>query len=165
MWLKTNSDMSILFRIASFHDAKSIGSLVLKLTEEICTRTKAQHFDVDLASTIQRCENLMRDGHYGAILGFSGDSAIAVATFTESYALYAGGKIGIIPEFYVEPDMRSSGVGAKLIDAVKRHGRTNGWSCIELCTPPLPEFERTLQFYQDNGLIPVGGRKMRIQLG
>jgi hypothetical protein len=31
-------------------------------------------------------------------------------------------------------------------------------------TPPLPEFERTLNFYQDNGLVPVGGRKMRQNL-
>ena len=35
---------------------------------------------------------------------------------------------------------------------------------IELCTPPLPEFEASLRFYQKNGLAPVGGRKMREML-
>ena len=89
------------------------------------------------------------------------DQPVAMSTFTESYALYAGGKIGVIPEFYVDPAYRSSGVGAKLISAVKDYGRDQGWVCIELCTPPLPEFERTLAFYQNNVLMAVGGIKMR----
>ena len=88
----------------------------------------------------------------------------AVATISETYALYAGGKIGIIQEFYVIPEFRSSGVGSKLLDAIRIHGVNRNWSCIELCTPPLPEFERTVAFYQTNGLLPVGGRKMRQNL-
>lgn len=55
----------------------------------------------------------------------------------------------------------SSGVGSMLIEQVKDYGNNSNWSCIELCTPPLPEFVRTLNFYQKNGLIPVAGRKMR----
>jgi len=89
---------------------------------------------------------------------------VAVATITETYALYAGGKIGVIQEFYVIPEFRSYGVGAMLIEQVKLYGQERQWSCIELCTPPLPEFERTLSFYLHNGLVPVGGRKMRQNL-
>lgn len=63
-----------------------------------------------------------------------------VSIFTESCALYAGGKIGIILEFYVVPEFRSTGIGARLISEVQNYGRENGWSCIELGTPPLPEF-------------------------
>lgn len=48
-----------------------------------------------------------------------------------------------------------------LIQQVQDYGKKHNWSCIELCTPPLPEFEQTLNFYQKNGLTPVGGRKMR----
>jgi GNAT superfamily N-acetyltransferase len=80
---------------------------------------------------------------------------------TETYALYIGGKIGVIQEFYVSPEHRAAGVGSMLIEQVKAYGKQNDWSCIELCTPPLPAFEQTLNFYQQNGLIPVGGRKMR----
>lgn len=153
--------MNIDFKLANENDAEKIGELVIKLTEEICIKTNAKHFDIDLPGTIKRCRDLIHDKNYGAIVGYSSNTPIAVATFSESYALYAGGKVGIIPEFYVDPAFRSSGVGAQLISRVKDYGRNHGWSCIELCTPPLPEFERTVLFYQKNGLIPVGGRKMR----
>jgi len=117
-----------------------------------------------LEETVQRCAALLSAGHYAAILGWSKTTPVAVATITESYALYAGGKIGLIQEFYVVPEYRGSGIGTLLIKQVRDYGLTRGWSCIELCTPPLPEFERTLNFYQVNGLVPVGGRKMRQNL-
>lgn len=133
----------------------------MDLTGEICSRTATNHFGIDLAGTQERCRALLAGGMYGAIIGEVQGDAVAVSTFTESYALYAGGKVGIIPEFYVAPAWRSAGVGRQLIAKVREHGRARGWSCLELCTPPLPEFERTLAFYQGNGLAPVGGRKMR----
>jgi|TARA_B110000211_G_scaffold231961_1_gene294637 GNAT superfamily N-acetyltransferase len=156
--------MSIVFKIAVVDDSEIIGSLVTKLTDEICVRTNSNHFDIDIDGTIARCAELMRQGHYGAVIGLADGVPIAISTFTESYALYAGGKVGVIPEFYVDPSYRSAGVGAKLIAEVKRYGKSRGWSCIELCTPPLPEFDRTLAFYEENGLKPVGGRKMREHL-
>ncbi|MCI2283952.1 GNAT family N-acetyltransferase [Colwellia sp. MSW7] len=152
--------MQINFKVAKLEDSEVIGSLVVDLTNEICKLTKAQHFDISLSSTIKRCRELIRDGHYVAIIGEYHNNPVAVVTFTEAYALY-GGKIGVIQEFYVSPEFRASGVGSMLIEQVKKYGKQNDWSCIELCTPPLPEFERTLNFYQKNGLIPVGGRKMR----
>jgi GNAT superfamily N-acetyltransferase len=153
--------MKINFRVATIKDSEIIGSLVVDLTTEICKLTKAKHFNIDLNGTIQRCRELINDGHYSAIIGIYDNNPIAVVTMTETYALYAGGKIGVIQEFYVSPEFRTSGVGSMLIEQVQGYGKKNNWSCIELCTPPLPEFERTLNFYQKNGLIPVGGRKMR----
>jgi len=153
--------MEINFRIATVKDSEIIGALVVELTTEICELTKAQHFDIDLNGTIQRCNELITNGHYAAIIGVYKNNPIAVVTMTETYALYAGGKIGVIQEFYVTPDYRASGVGTMLIEQVQRYGKKHNWSCVELCTPPLPEFERTLNFYQKNGLTPVGGRKMR----
>jgi GNAT superfamily N-acetyltransferase len=156
--------MKLEFTQATRDNAEIIGSLVVQLTQEICERTQAQHFTIDLQHTVQRCEELLSAGHYAAIIGWSETIPVAVATITETYALYAGGKIGVIQEFYVIPDFRSCGVGAMLIEQVKRYGQKRQWSCIELCTPPLPEFERALNFYQHQGLVPVGGRKMRQNL-
>ena len=153
--------MEINFQLATSNDSETVSSLVVELTTEICELTKTQHFDIDLNGTIQRCRELITDGHYSAIIGLCENEPVAVVTMTETYALYAGGKIGVIQEFYVSPKYRASGVGSMLIEQVKRYGKNQHWSCIELCTPPLPEFERTLNFYQKNGLIPVGGRKMR----
>ena len=153
--------MNSTFRKATEHDAECIAALIVKLTKEICELTATQHFDIDLDITIQRCQKLITNGHYDAIIAFCDDKPVAVVTMAETYALYAGGKVGIIQEFYVIPEQRSSGIGAKLVDQVRKHGLQYNWSCIELCTPPLPEFERTLNFYERNGLIAVGGRKMR----
>jgi len=153
--------MQINFKAAKLEDSEAIGSLVVELTNEICELTKAQHFNINLNSTIERCRELIRDGHYAAIIGGYENMPVAVVTFTEIYALYAGGKIGVIQEFYISLEHRGSGVGSSLIEQVKKYGKQQDWSCIELCIPPLPEFERILNFYQKNGLTPVGGRKMR----
>lgn len=156
--------VKLQFTQASPDNAEIIGSLVVQLTQEICERTNAQHFNIDLENTVRRCEALLSAGHYAAIIGWSDITPVAVSTITETYALYAGGKIGVIQEFYVIPEFRCSGVGAMLMEQVRNYGQQRSWSCIELCTPPLPEFERALSFYRDNGLAAVGGRKMRQNL-
>jgi len=153
--------MDINFTEAAIGDAEVIGSLVMRLTQEICEQTHAQHFDIDLGGTIDRCKALISAGQYSAIIARSGKHSIAVATIAETYALYAGGTIGIIQEFYVIPEQRSKGIGAMLLDYIRSYGKKRDWSCLELCTPPLPEFKKTLSFYESQGLIPVGGRKMR----
>lgn len=153
--------MNINFRKATVHDVQVIGALVVALTNEISELTNAKHFSINLDDTIQRCRELITDGHYTVIIGEFEKKGMAIATLTETYALYVGGKIGVIQEFYITPEFRASGVGSMLIEQVKFYGQRQNWSSIELCTPPLPEFERTLNFYQKNGLIPVGGRKMR----
>lgn len=159
-----NTKNKFEFTQATPDNPETIGLLVVQLTQEICERTQAKHFTIDLQGTVQRCEELLSAGHYAAIIGWSERIPVAVATIAETYALYAGGKIGVIQEFYVLPELRSLGLGAMLIEQVKKYGTTRDWSCIELCTPPLPEFEGALNFYQHNGLIPVGGRKMRQNL-
>lgn len=156
--------MKLEFSQATPDEAEIIGLLVIQLTQEICERTHAQHFNIDLDGTVRRCEELLSAGHYAAIIGWSDVTPVAVSTISETYALYVGGKIGVIQEFYVIPAFRCSGVGAMLMEQVRHYGQKRSWSCIELCTPPLPEFERALSFYQDNGLVPVGGRKMRQNL-
>ena len=52
-----------------------------------------------------------------------------------SYALYSGGEIGVIQEFYIDPEHRASGLGSMLVEQVKAHGVQQNWSYIELCTP------------------------------
>ncbi len=153
--------MNIEFREASVQDAETIADFVIKLTNEISELSTAKAFELDLAITTENCRALIDNGHYAAIIAMHENSAIAVVTISQTYALYAKGKVGVIQEFYVTPKYRKSGVGSMLIEQVKNYGKQHKWSCIELCTPPLPEFESTLNFYQKNGLTPVGGRKMR----
>ena len=113
--------MQVNFKKAKLEDAKTIGSLVVDLTNEICKLTKTQHFNINLNSTIDRCRELIRDGHYTAIIGEYQNKPVAVVTFTETYALYAGGKIGVIQEFYVSPEHRALGVGSMLVEQVRKY--------------------------------------------
>ena len=56
---------------------------------------------------------------------------------------------------------RSQQVGAKLLKRAAALARDSGWKRVELCTPPLPAFERTVAFYEQNGFEITGGRKMK----
>ncbi|NRR34352.1 GNAT family N-acetyltransferase [Oxalobacteraceae bacterium] len=156
--------MQTEFIIATPADAPTVARLVIELTDEICQRAEIKGFNINVEETIARTIDFIKRGFYTAILGVQEGRVIAVACIAESYALYAGGKIGIVQEFFVSPEYRSSGVGAQLIEAVNAHGREQGWACVELCTPPLPAFDNTLAFYQRNGMAAVGGRKMRAYL-
>jgi len=153
--------MIVEFKKATALDAEIIGLMVVDLTKEISSKTHTKTFNIDEKDTIATCRELLTEGHYSAIIALCNTVPVAISTFTESYALYAGGKIGVVQEFFVNPVYRSTGIGSQLIDKIREYGINNNWKAIELTTPPLPEFERTLKFYQNNGLIPVGGRKMR----
>jgi len=38
------------------------------------------------------------------------------------------------------------------------------WRRIEVTTPPLPAFEKTLSFYQMNGGVISGGSKLKVDI-
>ena len=153
--------MDIDIRAAVPGDAAVITDMALSLTGGIIERTGMKHFDLDRAGTAALCARLIESGDYLALLAVRGGRVIGYAGISESCALYAGGVFGTLQEFYVVPDYREAGVGGALLAAVREHARTGGWVRIELCTPPLPEFARTLTFYERHGFEVTGGRKMR----
>lgn len=136
--------------------------MVVALTDEIISRTRTPHFTVNVPETTARCREFIESGKYVVYIAEAvGRGALAFAALCESHALYAEGTFGIVQEFYVMPDHRSSGVGQQLLEAVASHARAAGWKRLELCTPPLPEFQRTIAFYERNGFEITGGRKMK----
>jgi GNAT superfamily N-acetyltransferase len=152
-------------RRAVQEDAGIVAAAVKALTDEIIERTRAQHFNVDLPQTEARLRDFLESGRYAVYVAECDGACVGFAALCESHALYAEGTFGIVQEFYVAPDVRSAGVGQQLIDAAVAHGRRAGWTRLELCTPPLPEFDRALQFYERNGFEVTGGRKMKRILG
>lgn len=146
-------------------DAEAIAKMVKALLEEIMSVTGAAHFSMDFAATPARCRDFLLSGEYAVLLACDGDEAVGFVALAETRSLYAGGIFGIIPEFYVNPEYRSRKIGAWLLAAAREHGKSRGWTRLEVTTPPLPEFERTLHFYQSNGFSIAGGRKLKAELG
>ena len=153
--------MILEIKHAAVHDAPLIATLVQELTAEITAACEGVQFHGDGELTSALCAGWLADGRYLVALAYADGRPAGVITAAESYALYAGGKIGIVQECYVRPAYRAHGVGRALMDAMLALAPRRGWAAMELCTPPLPQFARAIEFYQQHGYVPVGGRKMR----
>ena len=89
--------------------------------------------------------------------------AVGILTVTETFAIYAGGRYGVIDEMYVDPGHRSAGVGRGLLEAAKELGRVRGWRRIDVTAPPGDAWGRTVRFYEGHGFV-FTGPKMRCLL-
>ena len=150
---------------ASVADAPLIAVMVGELLQEIIDGIGVKAFNFSLEETTIRAQDYLARGKYYVFLArTSGESAAGFIALYESHALYAEGAFGTIPELYVRPTYRSSGVGKQLTDRAKEFGTSRGWKRLEVTTPPLPQFERSLQFYEREGFLITGGRKLRAVL-
>jgi len=156
--------MSIQITQAQPEDAAVVAALVGELLHEIMAAVKDKAFNFHHADTEARASAWLRDGCYWVLLARDGDIPIGFLALYQSYALYTEGIYGTIPEFYVRPAHRSKGVGAALLKQARRLGQSRGWRRLEVTTPPLPQFDRTLAFYQREGFSISGGRKLKLAL-
>lgn len=146
-------------------DAIDIGVMVGELLVEIMNAIGIKVFDFDLAETADRLLGFLDQEKYFVFVARSGDGSIAgFVALHESYALYAEGTFGTIPELYVRPKFRERHVGLQLLAAAKSFGATRNWTRLEVTTPPLPQFDRTLTFYEREGFSISGGRKLKVAL-
>lgn len=146
-------------------DAAALAPLIGELLQEIMDAIGSPAFHFDLAETCGRLEDFLRREAYFVFFARAEDGAIAgLIALSETHALYAEGAFGIIPELYVRPAWRSRQVGQALLAAARDFGRERGWTRLEVTTPPLPEFDRTLAFYEREGFAISGGRKLKIEL-
>lgn len=155
--------MNLSITLAELQDVQLVAGLVLDLTDEIVARCEGVKFQRDMVLTGALCADWLASGIYTVLLAHAEGRAVGLAAFSETHALYAGGKIGVLQECYVVPDARGHGVGKRLLDEAVALAGQRGWVCMELCTPPLPEFAGAIEFYRGAGFVPVGGRKMRRQ--
>ena len=107
--------------------------------------------------------DLEREGNrFVALIARQDDrEAAGVLTLTETFAIYAGGRYGVIDELYVAPAHRSTGVGRLLLDAAASIGRERGWRRIDVTAPPGERWRRTVAFYEKNGFVFTGPKLRR----
>lgn len=158
-----SANFTIQRAIAS--DAQEVAEMVGELLAEIMNAIGIQAFNFDLAETTFRLQDFLNREKYFVFVARGGDGNPAgfIALY-ESYALYAEGAFGTIPELYVRPESRTNGLGLRLVSQAKSFGASRGWTRLEVTTPPLPQFDRTLAFYEREGFAISGGRKLKVSL-
>ena len=146
-------------------DAPIIAQMVGELLREIMAAIGTHDFSFHQEETEARGRSWMTDGKYRVLLARDADQGepLGFLALYESFALYAEGSFGTIPELFVRPAYRSNGVGAALLLEAKCMGQAKGWRRLEVTTPP-PQFDRTLAFYQQQGFSISGGRKLKVEL-
>jgi GNAT superfamily N-acetyltransferase len=145
--------------------AAVIAEMVGELLQEIMTAIGSKVFSFDSGDTETRARTWLGNGTYTVFMAFTDrNQVMGFLAVYESYALYAEGAFGTIPELYVRPTFRSQGVGARLLAEAREFATSRRWTRLEVTTPPLPQFERTLAFYERHNFSISGGRKMKTDL-
>ncbi len=146
-------------------DVPEIVVMVGALLHEIMQATGVQAFHFDSNETTTRLHAFIQQERYFVFVARDGGgNPVGFIALYEAYALYASGVFGTIPELYVRPKFRNGGIGLQLVAQAKSFALARGWKRLEVTTPPLPQFERTLAFYEREGFSISGGRKLKISL-
>ncbi|WP_454061194.1 N-acetyltransferase family protein [Candidatus Nitrospira salsa] len=158
--------VNAIIRNATVHDAASITLLVNELLEEVMRETNVPSFDVNVEQMHSQVMQYIENEQYVVFLAILEDQEepLGLLSVCECRALYAGGTFGVIPECYVRPNFRAQGIGSLLVAAVKSYGKAKNWKRLEVTTPPLPRFQRTLRFYEKAGFEMSGGRKLKVSV-
>ena len=149
------------YKIVDEDKSNEVAKLAVCLTSEIIERTGIKHFDVDVSLAEKLCKQFLEQGKYSIVAAFDNDHIVGFGALCESHSLYAEGTFGIIQEFYVLPEYRSKSIGKELLESIIGYAKSKLWVRLELCTPPIPEFDRTVSFYKENGFEITGGYKMK----
>lgn len=150
---------------ATIDDANEVAIMVGELLTEIMNAIGIQAFNFDLDETTARLKDFISQEKYFVFVARSNSvNPAGFIALYESYALYAEGAFGTIPELYVRPEYRTNKLGLHLVSQAKSFGVSRGWTRLEVTTPPLPQFDRTLAFYEREGFAISGGRKLKVGL-
>lgn len=156
---------SITIHRATVNDADEIAVMVGELLDEIMTAIGINVFNFSLDETKTRLQDFIgREKYFVFVAQNENVGSVGFITLFEGHALYAEGAFGVIPELFVRPRFRSKNVGLRLVEQAKTFGRSRGWKRLEVTTPPLPQFDKTLAFYEREEFAITGGRKLKVEL-
>lgn len=156
--------MNIEIIKATKNNSQELSEMTGELLHEIMEKINIKAFNFNLNETKERAEELISKGLYFVFIAKVNDKAVGFISMYESYALYAEGAYGTIPELYVKKEYRSLNIGKLLLQKAYKFAISKSWKRLEVTTPPLPEFDRTLSFYEDNSFEISGGKKLKIDI-
>ena len=156
---------TVLTRRATVDDAPVIAELADELLREIMIAIGVNAFDSDPAIMCEQLRQSIPGNQHFILIAEQADIPIGFAALSSAYALYTNGPYGIITELFVLPKHRSQSIGERLVQECKQFAVEMGWTRLEVTTPPLPEFDHTLRFYENRGFAITGGRKLKHSIG
>jgi len=146
---------TVTIREAMPEDSETVSELTRKLFIELDHKQPV----ADLNQSAQVCKEIIEKDHCFVFLAVnSRGSAEGILTLSESISIYAGGKFGVIREFYVVPEMRSRGIGKAIWYKTKEFSRSKGWKRIEVTPPSKEKHMRPYSFYAKEGFREIGPR-------
>ena len=159
--------MNIEIIRATKKDSLALSIMTGELLQEIMDKINIKAFNFNQDETQKRAEDLISKNLYFVFIAKDKNKSIGFISMYESYALYAEGSYGTIPELYIKKEYRSLNIGKLLLEQSKKFAISKNWKRLEVTTPPLPQFDRTLSFYEENSFEIAGGRKLKtdIELG
>ena len=89
--------------------------------------------------------------------------AIGVLTLSETFAIYAGGRYGVVEEMYVRPALRGQGIGRALLERALIVAADRGWPRLEVTAPEDDAGSEAARFYERGG-FRFSGNKLRLLL-
>ncbi|MES9900749.1 MAG: GNAT family N-acetyltransferase [Sedimenticola sp.] len=150
----------------SDYDYHELSLMVGELLSEIMEAINEKAFNYDQSKTKERAKEYIEKEKYWVFIAkdYTSGKTVGFVSLYESYALYSEGAYGTIPELYIRPEWRSNNAGSELLISASKFASSRGWHRLEVTTPPLPQFDRTLKFYQTNGFKISGGRKLMVEI-
>jgi GNAT superfamily N-acetyltransferase len=150
---------------ATVNDADEVAVMVGELLNEIMSAIGVNVFNFSLDETTARLKDFIESEKYFVFIAqHESADPVGFVTLFEGHALYAEGAFGTIPELFVRSEFRSKNVGRQLVEQAKTFGKARGWKRMEVTTPPLPQFDKTLAFYEREEFAISGGRKLQVAL-
>jgi GNAT superfamily N-acetyltransferase len=132
--------------------------LLIEMVRKLLLELGDEAYEIESVNTSSVTKSLMEEGKRHAAFLASDENGVVVGCITiqEMFAIYAGGKCGIINELYISPEYRNQGVGRMLIDRAKEYATNSGWKRLEVTAPMGEQWKRTVRFYEREGFIHTG---------
>ena len=149
--------------IAAENDLDTVVTLVTELLGELGAEGR-EFAGADRTSLDSELGQSLVSGRFVALLARHDDGeAIGVLTLSETFAIYAGGRCGVIEEMYVRPAFREKGVGRALLEWAATLAADKGWRRLEVTAPEDDVAGVAARFYERGG-FRFSGSKLRLPL-
>lgn len=147
---------------ASPNEYPDICCMINELLEEIIEKWGEGANEFDESAALHSLEEGIANNKLWIFVAKDGQKLVGMISLVESFALYAGGTYGTITELYIREPHRSQKIGKLLIDQVVEFAKQKKWQRLEVTTPPLPAFDRSLNFYRKYDFEISGGCKLKL---